>query len=253
MAIVLLICLSLWLAPQLAICADSTSSTGGIPPVLFRPFNDSLTEINLLLDDTQKQIHDQQALSIPVLIEMNRSIGDQGPFDSHLAVSPKIYTRFLTFIDTVANNVGIQMTQLYLRAINLAATTLSKLLKADKAAETVKLLKFVIFEIAPKIGLVTAENKARYWAIYEWVAVRLVNLQTKGSPNEKAYNDRLEYVLGYGVENVNRYINDVGNRVNEFAEAVRDKLVAIIKEALSPSCERVGTTVEPFVRDNFDL
>lgn len=255
MAIVLLICLSMWLTPQLSSCVSPPySDTAGVPLKFYVAVNDSLTEINLMLDDTQKSIHDQQGVSIPVLVEMNQSIGDGGPFDSHLAVSPKVFTRFVVFIDNIATQVAIQMTQLFLDGINKVADLLKPLSKPDRAARTVKLLKFVIFEIAPKIGKVTAENKARYWDIYEWCAVRLVHLQTHGSPTPEAYENRLNYVLNYGVVNINRYINEVGNLVNQFASEVADKLYALIRESLNPAIAVVGSTVEPWVEDdNLDL
>lgn len=253
MFIVFAICVPLLLAPQSVFSDDSPPYSDTATSVLYNPVNDSLTEIRLVLDDTQKSIHEKQQLYIPVLVEMNRSIGDQGPFDSHLAISPKIYTRFVVFIDEISTQVAIQMTNLYLDAINLIEKALHSFLKPTRAARTVKLLKFVIYDIAPKIGKVTADNKSRYWAIYEWVAVRLVRLQTQGSPSDDEYEARLEYVLAYGVANVNRYINEVGNLVDQFAADVADKLYDVLREALDPRVKRVGSTVEPWVDDKLEL
>lgn len=251
MALVLLICVSMWFTPQFVNCDINID---GVPKALYVAVNDSLSAIKLHLDDTQKSIHEQQSLSIPVLVEMNRSIGYGGPFDSHLAVSPKVYTRFVVFIDNIATQVAIQMTQLFLNAINKVGDLLKPLIQPCRVTRTVKLLKYVIFEIAPKIGKVTAENKVRYWDIYEWVAVRLVRLQTKESESEEEYEEELEFVLDYGVVNINRYINEVGQLVDQFSSEVAKKLLDLIREALNPKIKIVGSTVEPWVEDdNLDL
>lgn len=250
---VLLLCVSLWLTtPQLASCQDlsSTCDTSDLPIDLFSTVNDALYDIKVMLDDAQQSIKEKEKVCIDTIIDMNYSTGDGGPLDSQLAVVTWIYKHHLDFIDGVATEVAIQMTQLFLDAINKVATLLKPLLKPDRAARTVKLLKFVIFEIAPKIGKVTAANKNRYWDIYELSARKLVRQQIVSCLKAPAYLTGLTANLQNSTVVIHRYTNEVGFLVDQFASEVAGKLLDLIREALNPAVAEVGTTVEPWVNDD---
>lgn len=248
MYILLVICLTFWIRPNLTNCTDSDAD---VPLFLFRHINDTLVEIKLLIDNTQQQIRDKQSLTVPVMLEMTRAIGDHGSLDSHLAVVSFVYNRYLTLVDSLSDNLSIQMTRKYIQTINKIEPGLKTLIEETKVQQTVKLLKYVIFEIAPKIGLVTAENKSQYWLNYEWVATHLIRLQTEGCPNLEEYNQRIENILDEATLKYNRCVNDMGYLIDKFASEVADKMVSLIKEALDPSFS--VDFVEPFIRDNFDL
>lgn len=245
-----LIYIHIWLCSQILTSVfPITNETAGVPINLYQAVNDSLTAIKLILDDTQRSIHVQQSKSIPTIVEMNYSIGEGGPFDAHLAISAKVFNRFVDFIDNAATQTSIRMTQVFLGAIEKVAKILTPFLQHDRVDRTIKMLKFVIFEIAPKIGKLTAENKVRYWTTYEIAGLKAVRLHTGGTHTCSEYKLRLDNLLDEAVRFVNRHINEVGELVDQFSTEVAEKLLDIIRESLNPCISKVGSTVFPWVND----
>lgn len=246
-----LICLFLWLSLLISSSdceSPPTCDSTGVPLNIYQAVKDSLTDIQQVLDDAQDSIQEKQTSLFSEIIKINHRTGYGGPFGEQLSVVSSWYNQFLSFIDNIATQVSIQMTQLYLEAINKIAILLKHLLKTGRTARTVKLLKFVCFEIAPKIGEVTAANKVRYWDIYEWGARRLVHLHT--NDETEVYEARLDYIMNYSVVTIKGYTSEVGDLVTQFSAEVADKLLDIVREALNKSIAKVGSTVEPWVNDD---
>lgn len=216
---------------QKCILADDPPA---LPTVFELPINASITAINLLLDDAQLVQHTKQQITIPVILEMNRSIGEGGPIIELIAVGQGVFNRFLGTVDDTSSDVSANVTALFQQAVRVVESHLGDFLSSCDVSKVINEIECVIHGIDDHISDLTAGNQDRYWGLYGQLTDKLVTLHSSTSDTD--YSTQLEGILKFGTGNFNRFINDVGYKVERYLAGIADQIRQIILDALKPKC-----------------
>lgn len=216
---------------QQHVSADDPPS---LPTILERPINESLTAINLILDNAYSTQQDKQQITIPVIFEMNRSIGAGGPIHELIAVGQGVFNRFLGTVDVSSTDVSANVTALFQQAVRVVESHLGQFLPKCDVTKVIKEIECVINGIEDHIADLTAGNQDRYWGLYGELTDKLVDLH--GCDSSGGYDTQLEGILKFGGGNFNRFINDASHRVERYLADIADQIRNIILAALKPKC-----------------
>lgn len=218
-------------------CSDELDERE-LPPCLDAPINASISAINLMLDDAQLGIHTKQAITMPVILEMNRSIGEGGPILELISLGRGVFDRFLTNVGSTSNTISTEVTQIFRKAVREVETHLWGLLEKCEVEKLIAKIEALICNIEGHIAKMTAGNQDRYLGLYGDLSNKLQDLHSNKCSCQQVYSNKLEGILKFGSGNFNRFINDVGNRVERYLNGIANQIRALILAALNPSCHQ---------------
>lgn len=83
-----------------SITCEFFKSCHSLPEYLDRPINDSITFINLVLDDKRMQVNLKLGITVPTMANMNRGLNQGGEIGASNNVGRFVYQLFLSEVDS---------------------------------------------------------------------------------------------------------------------------------------------------------
>lgn len=208
-----------------------------LPEYLDRPINDSITRINLLLDDTHAKIALKRELTIPTLANMNRGLDHGGQIDAMINVGRYVMRRFLNEVDSRTDLMITKVQERMEEASQSVLSELSETLTPCEFDQLAKSIEELVQQITPELKNLRVWNDARQWDLYNEISRKLLELHDL-TCNEREYIYRMEQLLDYGTDYCARYENEISHQEENYLAQIADELRQIVLKAVTINAER---------------
>lgn len=213
------------------ICA-TLHNCSPLPEYLDRPINDSITFINLLLDETHYQIQDKNQRSIVTLQSMNRCIDQGGHIEASINVGRYVYRRFLSDAGRRSKLMSTEVLDYMQKALQGVQIILSDILAPCDVARVRSSIEKLLQRIKPALLKLRHSNEQRQLDLYEEVSNMLYTLHATEWRNEQEYSDEFEVIVEYGTSYSVRFDNEIALQEEYYLKGVADEMRQIVRHAL---------------------
>lgn len=209
-----------------------TSARPEIPEHLDRPINETLTYINQLIGETQTIIKDHRFVAIPTLETMNRGLVQGGPIEELITVGRYVYHSYLNEIHRRTDQLIERTNQQLLAAVTHVSDLLLEVIEPAECDPVVKSAESKIHSIDRELSQMRRSIESKYWKLFDEVSDLLRKLHATKWPSNSEYRDRMEEILAYGAETIDRFIYEVGSREEHFLHQVINEVRWLVGKAL---------------------
>lgn len=214
-------------------CGFVESSCYALPDYLDRPINNSITAINLLIDDLHDKIKVKSELTIPTLKSMSRGLDHGGPIEEMIKVGVYVFKRFLSEVDSRTNLLLSQAMEHMESASKSVQNELDETLTPCEQDKLGKSIDDLLQRIEPEIENLRVHSNDKQWVLYYRVCDILTALHNTKLKSEEEYTKRLEVIMEYGGSRCIRIENENAMEqeyiLAEFAKEMRQIVLKALR------------------------
>lgn len=209
-----------------------------LPEYLDRPINDSITSINLFLDEKRYQISVKRQLTIPTLQNMNRGMDHGGPVESLINVGRFVYRRFISEADSRTNMLIAEIQERLLEASKKVQDELNCILAPCELERLVESIDELLQQIEPQILNLRSNIDDRHWDLFDRIARRIYKLHKSQVCSEAEYTEQMEKSMTYAEDYCARYENEIANEEEYLVAQAADEMRQMVIRALGEHSSR---------------